>query len=159
MKRRLAFLLLFVPSLLPCYSYLSHRSVPGSPSQSSHTHSDSSPPCRYRCAGRGWTGTVWAALWSMRASLPPPSGPQPAAGCLCSARPQIDLWCSLRTRSSTAPSTPEEEDASVESWLLDCQNSCSVCCKTKYKQIMFVSSLYSFYLFHHDVFLFLTHFA
>ena len=97
-----------------CCSYLSHRTVPGSLSPSSHRRSGSSPPCRFRCAGRGWTSTVWEALWSTRASHPLPSGPQPAAGCLCSARPQTSLWHSPRNRSSAEPSTPEEEATGTE---------------------------------------------
>ncbi len=109
-------LILSLSKLPRCYSHLSRRSVPGTHSLSSRTRSGSSPPCRCRCAGRGWTGTVWAALWSTKASPPLPSGPQPVAGCLCSARPQTGLWCSPRNRSSTEPSTPEEEATTVESF-------------------------------------------
>lgn len=96
------------------HPYLSHRSVPGSPSQSSRRRSDSSPPCRFHCAGRGWTGTVWVALWSKRASHPLPAAPQPAAGCLCFAHLQTGLWYSPHNHSSTELSIPEEEVKSVE---------------------------------------------
>jgi len=108
---------LFISSLLPCCSHLSHKTVLGSPSRSSRRRNGSSPPCRCHCVGRGWIGTVWATLWSMRASPPLPSGPQLVVGYLCFARQQTGPWCSPHNRSSTKPSTPEEEVTSVELWL------------------------------------------
>lgn len=86
-------------------TYLFHRHVPGSQSQSSHTHSGSSPPCISRCWDTGYLCTAWAALSSRMAWHPQLAGPRRVVGCLCSGHPWRDPVHSLRSRSSAGPST------------------------------------------------------
>lgn len=87
-------------------SYLVRRNAPGSQSQSSHTRSGSSLPCRRRCFDRGCSSTVWEAPWSRRAWPRPPSGSRRGAGRPYSVHRWTDPECSPRSRSWAMPSTP-----------------------------------------------------